>query len=75
MFASSKLQKVKEHLLPVRKKMVTEEVDEDSECVGEVKVMGIKEMLDAAEEYPEAGIDVFIKGQLRDGTYIKFDPT
>ena len=75
MFASSKLQKVKEHLLPVRKKMVTEEVDEDSECVREVKVMGIKEMLDAAEEYPEAGIDVFIKGQLRDGTYIKFDPT
>ena len=75
MFASSKLQKVKEHLLPVRKKMVTEEVDEDSECVREVKVMGIKEMLDAAEEYPEAGIDVFIKGQLRDGAYIKFDPT
>ena len=34
MFANSKLQKVKEHLLPVRKKMVTEEVDEDSECGG-----------------------------------------
>ena len=75
MFASSKPQKVKEHLLPVRKKMVTEKVDEDSECVGEVKVMGMKEMLDAAEEYPGAGIDVFVKGQLRDGTYIKFDPT
>ena len=75
MFASSKPQKVKEQLLPVRKKMVTVEVDEDSECMGEVKVMGMKEMLDAAEEYPGAGIDVFVKGQLRDGTYIKFDPT
>ena len=75
MFASRKPQKVKEHLLPVRKKMVAEEVDEDSECVGEVKVIGMKEMLDAAEEYPGAGIDMFVKGQLRDGTYIKFDPT
>ena len=42
MFASSEPQKVKEHLLPVRKKMATEKVDEDSECVGEVKAMGIK---------------------------------
>ena len=43
--------------------------------VGEVKVMVMKEMLDTAEEYPGAAIDVFVKGQSRDGTYIKFDPT
>lgn len=80
MFASSKPQKVKEHLLPVWKKLGTEEADQeeeagqDGEVVTDVKVMGMKEMLDAAEEYPGAGIDVFVRGRLRDGRYIKLDP-
>ena len=76
MFASSKPQKVKEHILPVWKKLSAEEAEEEnSGWGGNVKVMGMKEMLDAADKYPGAGVDVFVKGRLRDGTYIKLDPT
>ena len=66
--------------MPVWKKLGAEEADQeeadqDGKVVADVKVMGMKEMLDAAEEYPGAGIDVFVRGRLRDGRYIKLDPT
>lgn len=74
MFANSEPQKVKEHLFPTWTPANLKGIQTNTDGIEQIKIMGMKEMLDAADEYPDAGIDIFVKGWLQDGTYIKLDP-